>query len=130
MVISAASKMVCHECDLLVGMPALEAGQKAFCPRCNFLLAANRPHAFTMILAFAISGMLFLALAIAFPFLGFSAGGQHRTVTLLQSIAILATKDLLSMAAIIFVSIIFIPGAFLTGIAYVMISIRDRRAHV
>jgi len=118
--------MVCHECDLLIGMPVLAAGQKAFCPRCNFLLAANRPHAFSMQFAFAISGLLFLLFATAFPFLGFSAGGQERTVTLLQSIAILVT-DMPAMAAIVFTSIVFIPGSFLLGIVYVMSALASQR---
>ncbi len=94
--------MACHECDLLVAVPALASGQKAYCPRCNYLLAAHRPHAQAMTFAFAVSGLLFLALSTIFPFLGFSASGQERTVTLLQSILILATEDLPSLAAIIF----------------------------
>jgi len=126
MVTTAGSKMVCHECDLLVGMPALDIGQKAFCPRCNFLLAANRPHAFSMMFAFAVTGLMFLLLATAFPFLGFSASGQERTVTLLQSIAILVA-DLPAMAAIVFTSIIFIPASFLVGIVYVMTSLAGQK---
>jgi len=126
MVTTASAKMVCHECDLLVGMPSLGIGQKAFCPRCNFLLAANRPHAFSMMLAFAVTGLMFLLLATTFPFVGFSASGQERTVTLLQSIAILVT-DMPSMAAIVFASIIFIPASFLLGIVYVMIALARER---
>jgi paraquat-inducible protein A len=127
MVTTAGSQMVCHECDLLIGMPALEFGQKAFCPRCNYLLAANRPHAQAMVFAFAVAGLGFLLLATAFPFLGFSASGQERTVTLLQSIAILVTEDLPSLAAIVFASIIAIPAAFLVGIIYVSSALAIQR---
>jgi len=127
MVTTAGSQMVCHECDLLMAVPALETGQKAYCPRCNYLLAANRPHALTMVFAFAVSGLLFLLLSTAFPFLGFSASGQERTVTLLQSIAILVTEDLPSLAAIVFASIILIPGAFLVGTIYVSSALKLNR---
>ena len=127
MVTTAGSQMVCHECDLLIGMPALEFGQKAFCPRCNYLLAANRPHALSIVFAFAVAGLGFLLLATAFPFLGFSAGGQERTVTLLQSIAILFSEDLPSLAAIVFASIIAIPAAFLVGIIYVSSALAIQR---
>jgi len=119
--------MVCHECDLLIGVPALETGQKAFCPRCNYLLAANRPHAQSMVFAFAVAGLGFLVLATAFPFLGFSASGQQRTVTLLQSIAVLVSEDLPSLAVIIFASIIAIPAAFLAGIIYVSSALANHR---
>ena len=124
---TADSQMVCHECDLLIAVPALEVGRKAYCPRCNYLLAANRPHALTMVFAFAVSGLLFLLLSTTFPFLGFSASGQERTVTLLQSIAILVTEGLPSLAAIVFVSIVMIPAAFLIGAVYVSSALKMNR---
>lgn len=124
---SASTRMVCHECDLLIGVPALDVGQKAFCPRCNFLLAANRPHAFSLMYAFAMAGVLFLVLATVFPFLGFSASGQERTVTLLQSIVILITENMPAMAAIVFASIIFIPATFLLGMIYLLSGFRRRK---
>ncbi len=127
MVTTTGSQMACHECDLLIAVPTLEIGQKAYCPRCNYLLAANRPHALKMVLAFAVSGLVFLLLSTAFPFLGFSASGQERTVTLLQSIAILVTEDLPSLAAIVFVSIVLIPAAFLIGAVYVSVALKIKR---
>ncbi len=118
--------MACHECDLLIAVPALESGQKAYCPRCNYLLAAHRPHAQAMVFAFAVTGLMFLLLSTVFPFLGFSASGQERTVTLLGSILILFA-DLPSLAAIVFASIILIPGVFLIGAIYVSIALRLKR---
>jgi paraquat-inducible protein A len=95
--------------------------------RRNYLLAAHRPHAQAMVFAFALSGLVFLGLSVAFPFLGFSASGQERTVTLLQSILILATEDLPSLAAIIFAAIVLIPAAFLIGAVYVSIALKLKR---
>jgi paraquat-inducible protein A len=120
--------MACHECDLLIAVPALDSGQKAYCPRCNYLLAAHRPHALAMVFAFAMSGLLFLTLSTLFPFLGFSASGQERTVTLLQSVFILATEDLPSLAGIIFAAIILIPAAYLTGAIYVSVALKLQRS--
>jgi paraquat-inducible protein A len=125
----AESSMVCHECDLLVGVPRLEIRQKAYCPRCNYLLAANRPYAQRVVFAFATSGLLFLILANAFPFLGFSAKGQERTVTLLQSVAILVTENLPLLAAVVFASIIAIPAMFLISIIYVSFSLANERLY-
>ncbi len=127
MATTAGSQMVCHECDLLLAVPALEAGQKAYCPRCNYLLAAHRPHASSMVFAFAVSGLFFLVLSTAFPFLGFSASGQERTVTLLQSILILVTEGLPSLAAIIFAAIVLIPATFLIGAVYVSVALKLKR---
>ena len=80
-----------------------------------------------MVFAFAVSGLVFLALSTAFPFLGFSASGQERTVTLLQSILILVTEDLPSLAAIIFAAIVLIPAAFLIGAVYVSSALNMNR---
>ena len=126
MATTAGSQMVCHECDLLIGVPALDVGQKAYCPRCNYLLAAHRPHASAMVFAFAVSALVFLLLSTVFPFLGFSASGQERTVTLLQSILVLFT-DLPSLAAIIFTAIVLIPALFLVGAIYVSIALKLKR---
>lgn len=119
MTTATPSRIVCHECDLLIGVPLLAIGQKAYCPRCNYLLTANRRSAQDKVFAFGVAGLMFLLLANAFPFLGFSAKGQEHSVTLLQSVAILITENFPSLAAIVFASIIAIPAAFLAGVVYV-----------
>ncbi|MBT8131277.1 MAG: paraquat-inducible protein A, partial [Gammaproteobacteria bacterium] len=125
--VARASRMACHECDLLVNVPALEIGQKAYCPRCEYLLAAHRKNAVSKLLAFALAGLVFLLLSNSFPFLGFSAQGQERTVTLLQSVAILITENFPSLAVIVFALIIIIPGIFLLGVVYYSSSISLNR---
>lgn len=119
----AASKIACHECDLLNRVPPLEPGQKAWCPRCGFLLAANRDRALDVILAFSVTALLFLLLASAFPFLEFSASGQERAVTLLQSVTILVTRDFPVLAFIVFLLIVAIPATVLLGIIYVLTAV-------
>lgn len=125
---AAASQIVCHECDLLNDVPVLDVGQKAYCPCCGYLLAANRSHAQSRILAFSVTALFFLALANMFPFLGFSARGQEHTVTLIQSVAILMTKNYPELALVVFLLIIAIPAVLLLAIIYVSTSIAiDRR---
>ena len=116
--------MVCHECDLLVDMPVLELGQKAFCPRCAYLLAANRPNAGNSAFAFAMTALIFLSLANSFPFLGFAAQGQERTVTLIEGLDAMVAGDLPSLAVIVFLSIVLIPAIFLLGVIYVSIALK------
>lgn len=120
---ASASRIVCHECDLLNDVPELDVGQKAFCSRCGYLLAANRRHAESKIFAFSAAALVFLLLSSAFPFLGFSARGQEQTVTLIQSVAILVTENFQELALVVFASIIAVPAALLLGIAYVSTAI-------
>ena len=119
----AASTIACHECDLLNRVPELEPGQKASCPRCGFLLAVNRARALDIILAFSVTALLFLALASAFPFLEFSASGQEKTITLLQSVAVLITREFPDLAFVVFLLIVAIPAVLLLGITYVATAI-------
>ena len=35
------TQIACHECDLLLNLPEIEEGQRAYCPRCNHMLCSN-----------------------------------------------------------------------------------------
>jgi len=122
---AATNTIACHECDLLVKLPALKEKQKAFCPRCNFLLTAKYKDAINRILVFSSSGLLFLALAMSFPFINFNAQGQERVIDLQQSISILIQENYTSLALLIYLSIIIIPALFLAGIFYVYLAIKS-----
>lgn len=119
-----ASSMVCHECDLLIDVPVLKEHEKAFCPRCEYLLAANRPNATKKILAYSATALTFLLLANSFTFIGLSTSGQENTVTLIQSVNILFDEDHLLLAGVVFATIIGVPGSMLAGLGYVSLSLR------
>jgi len=105
-------------------IPELDIGQKAFCPRCGHLLAANRPHAQDTIFAFSVTALVFLVLANAFPFLSFSTHGQEQTVTLIQSVTILVTENFPELAFVVFALIIAVPAVLFLGIVYVSLAIQ------
>ena len=116
--------MVCHECDLVVDVPALALNDKAFCPRCNYLLAANRPYALEKIFAYSATALVFLVLANTFPFLSLNASGQEQSVTLPESVAILFDEDHVLLSGIVFATIIGVPAVLLLGVVYVSLAIR------
>lgn len=120
----AGSRMVCHECDLVVDVPSLLPNDKAYCPRCDYLLSANRPNALEKIFAYSVTALVFLALANVFPFLDLNASGQEQSVTLPESVATLFDEDQLLLSGIVFATIIGIPAVLLLGIVYVSIAIR------
>jgi paraquat-inducible protein A len=112
--------MACHECDLLVEYPDLEPGSTAVCPRCDYVMTKRHKNAMERLLAFAVSGLIFLLMSAMYPFLSFSAGGQDRVVTLLQSIDVLADEQQVLLALLVMVVILIIPAAFLMGVVYVV----------
>jgi paraquat-inducible protein A len=119
--------IACHECDLLVQLTHLAEGCKAICPRCGYTLTANHRNARDRVIAFSLTALVFLGLSFVFPFLTFSAQGQDRTTTLMQSISVMITEDFTSLAAIIFITIIVIPALYLFSAIYVYVSLKSAR---
>lgn len=120
----SAVHIACHECDLLVSVPVLSPGQHAHCPRCGYLLTANRPDSQTKIFAYSIAALICLVLANLFPFITLNAKGLEQSVTLLGSVAILATEEHRVLAAVVFALIAVIPALLLCGLLYVSAAIR------
>ncbi len=127
MALAAGSQIVCHECDLLNDVPELAVGHKAYCPRCGFLLAANRRYSLSIVYSLSVTAMMLLVLANSFPFLGFATRGQEQNVTLIQSVAILVTEDFPELAFVVFASIIAVPAVLLAGLIYVSTAIAIRK---
>jgi paraquat-inducible protein A len=117
------ANVACHECDLLVELVGLEEGQKASCPRCGFTLTAQHNNARQRVIAFSLSSLIFLFFSFLFPFLTFSAQGQERGVTLMQSITVMVDEGFSSLALVIFVSTIAIPTSYLLSALYAYISL-------
>lgn len=118
--------LACHECDLLIQIKNLDEGHKASCPRCGFLLTAKHKNASQRVLAFSLTALFFLALSFVFPFLVFSAQGQERTVTLMQSITVMVSENFTSLAVLIFISIIVVPMFYLLSAIYIYIKINAK----
>ncbi len=120
-------QLACHECDLLVALPELSEGQKAVCPRCGYLLTRRVKNAQSRLAALSSGALLFLGLSVFFPFLSFTVQGNEREVTLLQSIYSIGDEIFLSVAIFLFLTTILIPAVFLTGMLYVLLSVKNKQ---
>ncbi len=105
----------------------MRAGEKALCPRCDYLLTAVKPDVERRIFAFSLTSLLFLLFASVFPFLGFSAKGQERVVSLGQSVSILADEGSTLLAIVVLLSIVAIPSLALICASYVSASLISDR---
>jgi paraquat-inducible protein A len=119
--------IACHECDLLIELLPLAEGNKALCPRCGYVLTSSHCNAQNRVIAFAMSALIFMSLSFYFPFLTFSAQGQDRTVTLMQSITVMVTENFPSLAVLTFIAIIAIPALYLVSAIYVHVSVKRSR---
>jgi len=114
------SQIACHECDLLLSLPRINEGQRAYCPRCNHLLCSNPHNGLERSLAFSIAGLALLVLSNLFPFLAFQARGHEQVMTLLQSSVELYKNDSQFLAAFVLVFIIVAPALLLCCIIWIL----------
>jgi len=121
------NRVACHECDLLIDLPKLASGEMAQCPRCSFVLTRYRHNAQEILLALSVSALILLVLSLSFSFLTFSTQGNERIVTLVESIQSIGTDVFWGVAAMLFVTTLAIPAAFLTGLVYVLVSVNQSR---
>lgn len=118
---------VCHECGLNVVIPSLKVNQKAVCPRCGYLLSANRANSFERILAFAISALIFLLASVLFEFISFSSNGLENNIKMLDSIEILIDSGYSLLAIIEVVTVFIIPSFVLISLIYLVSFLRKGR---
>ena len=115
------TEIACHECDLLLSLPTIQEGERAYCPRCNHLLCSNPHNGIERGLAFAIAGLAFLFLANIFPFLAFQARGREQVMTLLQSSIELYNGGNELLASFVLVFIIIAPALLLCCITWILV---------
>jgi len=117
--------VVCHYCDLPIKLTVLKVGNKASCPRCDYILTAKHPNAINRVIAFSFTALLFLFLAHCFPFISIYTQGMEQTITLPQSMLVLVSQHFIALAVLIFITVILIPSIYLICTLYICISIKS-----
>ncbi len=124
-----AGAIGCPECDLLGEIPALAPGERARCSRCGFLLAVSYEDPFGRAFSFALSALIMLLVAMAFPFLSITASGISNSMTLLQTVSYLADYGADVIAFLVLVFVILVPAIMLLLILVLSLSLRRHRFH-
>jgi paraquat-inducible protein A len=78
-------KIVCPHCDGYFRAPKLKTGEYARCPDCRGMLQRHRTLSMQFVLASALSGVIFLSIALMWPVLTASFGGVRNDVNLLTA---------------------------------------------
>lgn len=119
---SQSKQFACHECDLIVDIPVLRDAQKASCPRCGFVFTRFFSHARSKLFAFSTTSLIFLFLALTFPFLALTSRGNQKTVSFIQALQSMGEETYLSVVIFMLVTTVVIPALVLLGINYVLLS--------
>lgn len=114
-------RIACIECDLVVTVPDLADGQRAYCSRCGHLLTVRSRDPLTTSLAFALAALLFLVMSNAFAFLDLKSGGLEQQMTLPGGALELYRDGDTTIAVLVLGPIVGIPAAVLLVIVSLLI---------
>lgn len=117
-------RTACIECDLIVVIGEVRAGERAECPRCGHLLTSRVPDGLTRSLAFALAAALLLVMANSFPFLEIEAGGRGKVMTLPRSALELYRDGYATIAVLVLGPIAGIPALMLGAIVALVVPLR------
>lgn len=122
---STSTFVACLECDLLHRQTALPPGGAAHCTRCSALLYRSaRADANERALALALAGSILFVLANFFPIMGLEVQGVHSSTTLFGAVESLWNDEARAVAALVFVTTIFVPAAELIGLTWVLVVLK------
>lgn len=119
----AARLVACHDCDLLVRLPALAPGATARCPRCGGVLRRSRPRGIERTLALSLAAAVLFAVAQSFPFLAFEMKGQITRTTLATGVIDLYRQGLPEVAALVLVTSVLAPLLQIGLLLYVLLPV-------
>ncbi|MBB3140686.1 PqiA/YebS family transporter subunit [Halomonas organivorans] len=113
----------CHECDWLMALPPLHSGEQAVCPRCGHAEVRRHRYPAQRSLALALAALATLAMAVAFPFLGFSVRGVGNRIELTQTATDLIGHHEPVVAIAVLLTTLVLPALYLLGVAWLQIGL-------
>lgn len=114
---------ICHECDLVLALPALKNGEKADCPRCTHTLVRRQRNAAERSFALALASVIMLGLSLSFPFLGFSVKGIGNGIELSQTASTLVGFHQPLVAICVLLTVLVLPFLYLSALSWLCIGI-------
>lgn len=125
---SNQSLAVCHLCDWVVRMPALDNGESAFCPRCDTRLHTRRDHGPETTMAWGVATLLALIIALSFRFLWFESQGIENSIVLFDAALALVSDDYALLALLVALTTVVLPAIYLFGMLYLSACMALERA--
>ena len=117
----------CPECDWVVALPPLRAGEKADCPRCHHTLVNRHFRPVQRSLALAISALVALCLAVTFPFVSFDVGGIGNRIELTQTATTLVGFQQPLVAIGVALTIIVLPALYLLHVVWLQLGLMRKQ---
>ena len=105
-----ATLIACKTCDALWRRPHLAPGERARCPRCHDIIAANKPRGVERTTALMLASILVYIVAVTFPFMSMERSGLSNEISVLNAITVLWHNDMGLLAALTAFLILLFPA--------------------
>ena len=119
--------IACHDCDLLLSLPANPPPSRLRCSRCNAVLHHHGHDLIDVPLALALTGMVVLVLSNYFPLLEFRLQGRSDATFLLAGIQELYHQGMPLLAGLVFFTTVLAPSVQIGLLVYVYAPLRFGR---
>ncbi len=116
----------CHDCSLLVHLPAHLHHAKASCPRCHAALHARKSNSMARTWALLIAAAILYVPANVFPIMRVTSLGVAQSDTIVSGVIYLLLHGMWPLALIVFIASVAVPFTKLLVIAYLLISVHTR----
>ncbi|MEL6547276.1 MAG: paraquat-inducible protein A, partial [Myxococcota bacterium] len=101
--------LVCTACDLPQEKPRLAIGERARCPRCGHVVAAEKRAARDRSLAVAVSGVILTVAASFLPVLGMEGAGFEKKVSAVETAQALAGGGIWALSVLAIALVVIVP---------------------
>jgi paraquat-inducible protein A len=118
------SVIACHECDLLHQRRPLPPDGTARCVRCGAALYRRKRNSLNRVLALTVAGLILFIIANVYPFLTFRLEAQIQETNLITGVMELYQQGMWIVAGVVLLTTIVMPLLELTGMLFVLVSLK------
>lgn len=118
---------ICRRCDLVLALPPLTQGEQAVCPRCQHHLAERQAEPVISVVAWSLTALLLLLLALSFDYVSFSASGVGHTIALFDTVYGMLQHGQPAVALLLSLTMVLLPALYLLNLIYVFIGATRQR---
>lgn len=125
--------IACHDCDLLQSEIPLKKGCAASCSRCGAVLYRNATDSTNRTIACTVAALLVFVIANIFPIFAIEMQGGLTAINLIEALHSIWKQNMPLISILVFVTTVFIPLLEMTGLLYLLISLKYRvvpRGHI
>ena len=114
---------VCEECDLVVALPPMPTHGVARCPQCQHTLAHRQPEPVRQVLAWSLTALILLIMAVQFEFVSFATTGLGEQIVLVDTMYAMLERGEVFITLVLSLTMVVLPVCYLTGLIYLHVGI-------